>query len=292
MSADIGCSCSRRSLHTCYRLGGGQLNPIEQPSLNIQSSFAHWHETLARSFSHSCLATRGPMWPQLRAMSSGSSIRCGRMLQPLSVLQSSRPCALRAGSGRVAKQWSTLCRASNDDTQNERIKTTLADLDALLGIQEEPKASDKVWKAYHACCSQPFGHGHHAMGYLYVPFFLVFVGSVSHLVAPIVSCPSGAPCVQRHACSKVSTIRSAPTRCLRHHVSCRRPLPMRLQQQPAPSARKLCRLLLLWRFRSLPSRRAFRGQSWRGSSLSRWCDVLVAGDAAVAKALQYLLHAR
>ena len=36
------------------------------------------------------------------------------------------------------------CRATGDDAQNERIKTTLADLDALLGIQEEPKAADKV----------------------------------------------------------------------------------------------------------------------------------------------------
>jgi hypothetical protein len=46
--------------------------------------------------------------------------------------------------GLSRRTRATVCRATTEDTQNERIKSTLADLDALLGIQEEPKASDKV----------------------------------------------------------------------------------------------------------------------------------------------------
>jgi hypothetical protein len=47
-------------------------------------------------------------------------------------------------SSRAASRASVVRHAANDDSQNERIKSTLADLDALLGIQEEPKTSDKV----------------------------------------------------------------------------------------------------------------------------------------------------
>ncbi|KIZ03245.1 hypothetical protein MNEG_4714 [Monoraphidium neglectum] len=46
--------------------------------------------------------------------------------------------------GLSRRTRATVCRATTEDTQNERIKSTLADLDALLGIQEEPKASDKA----------------------------------------------------------------------------------------------------------------------------------------------------
>ncbi|GBF95462.1 zinc metalloprotease chloroplastic-like [Raphidocelis subcapitata] len=64
---------------------------------------------------------------------------------PLSVVgdccSSSTTARAAAPAGRRAR--TIACRSTSDDGQNARIKSTLADLDALLGIQEEAKPSEK-----------------------------------------------------------------------------------------------------------------------------------------------------
>jgi len=54
----------------------------------------------------------------------------------------------------AARRALCVTRATNGDAQGEKIKSTLADLDALLGIQEEPAktSTDKVSvRAFDVC---------------------------------------------------------------------------------------------------------------------------------------------
>jgi hypothetical protein len=72
------------------------------------------------------------MLPSKSMLSSGTAAWAPR---PLRV-----PAPFRVQKGRCMRVAAT----ASEDKQGERIKSTLADLDALLGIQEEPKKADKV----------------------------------------------------------------------------------------------------------------------------------------------------
>ena len=187
------------------------------------------------------------------------------------------------------------CRATGDDAQNERIKTTLADLDALLGIQEEPKAADKVrrlcthqtppirgssmstYRGADACMLQGLGGG---AALHKTPRRARRAAAVAHAVRCALRAARCAPRAARAVLSLPHNARNRSTsptttpsdRHLKHHTGRTWPPPTR---PPPPRGRcrpRRCRPRSPRRCSASSPRRARRAApSLRASSRSRWC---------------------
>jgi hypothetical protein len=213
---------------------------------------------------------------QLRA-SNGPVVRArpGRRVGPLlSVgLAHSRP---RRGPG--------VCRAATGE--DERIKATLADLDALLGIQDEP-VRDKVRggrggaQAGRGRCrgrgGRPVGAAGRGGGG--VGEWCARAARRVLRAAPLHWRRVATPPPTRPAAHAPRRPRAPPPRA----PPCRRLPPTRLRPRRARSAPRRCRARSPRRCRSSSPRRASPTPSSRASSRSRWCGAR-AGAVAVQRA--------